>query len=209
MGHAVELVELEPARHEDVALVLADAFLDDPGWLAVGPSRERARLRLLRSFFRVILRETTRHGGPIWCAVRDGEVVGTAVAFADGRAYPPPRATLAEGPPFLLAGPAPAIRGAWIDAIFKRRHMHEPHLYLWQLAVHPDAQRQGVGRALMGRILEDAEAAESPAYLETTKPENVPYYGSFGFRVVDEADLLRGAHVWFMLRERPEGGRGP
>ena len=202
MRDAVELVELEPARREDAALVLADAFLDDPAWIAIGPSRERARLRLLRAYYRVVLREATRHGGPIWGAVRDGDLLGTAVAFADGRAYPPPRAKLAEGPPFLLAGPAPAIRGVWIDAIFKRRHMHEPHLYLWQLAVHPSAQRQGMGRALMARVLEHAEALASPAYLETTKPENVPYYGSFGFHVVDEADLLRGAHVWFMLRDR-------
>ena len=197
----MELVDLAPDRHEELARLLADAFLDDPGWLAVGPTRERARLRLMRSFFRVVIRETIRHGGPIHCAVRDGALVGTAVAFADGLAYPPRFATLAEGPPFLLAGPGPAIRGARLDAIFKRNHFHEPHLYLWQLAVHPAAQRQGVGRALLGRVLEDAAASDLPAFLETTKTANVAYYGSFGFRVLGEADLPRGAHAWFMLRD--------
>ena len=122
--------------------------------------------------------------------------------FADGLAYPPPRALIAEGLPFLAAGPGPGIRGARVDAIFKKRHPHEPHVYLWQLAAHPSAQRQGVGRALMARVLEEAQRRDLPTYLETTKPENVPYYGSFGFRVVDEADLPRGAHVWFMLRDR-------
>src|SRR5205085_5068 len=137
----------------------------------------------------------------IHCAVGDGALVGTAVTFAAGLAYPPRFATLAEGPPFLLAGPGPAIRGARLDAIFKRNHFHEPHLYLWQLAVHPAAQRQGVGRALLGRVLEDAAASDLPAFLETTKTANVAYYGSFGFRVLGEADLPRGAPAWFMLRD--------
>jgi ribosomal protein S18 acetylase RimI-like enzyme len=181
--------------------MLADAFLDDPAWMAIGPAREHARLRLLRAYYRVVLRETAAYGGPAWCALRDGAVIGVAVTFADGLAYPPPRALIAEGVPFVTAGPGPAIRGARVDAIFKRLHLHEPHLYLWQLAAHPTAQRQGVGRALMSRVLEEAERREAPAYLETTKPENVPYYAGFGFRVVDEAELPRGAHVWFMLRE--------
>ena len=198
---STEVVELEPARREEVARVLADAFLDDPAWVAIGPARERARLRLLRAYYRVVLREAGADGGPSWCALRDGAVVGVAVTYADGLAYPPRRALIAESPPFLGAGPGPAIRGARVDAIFKKRHPHEPHLYLWQLAAHPTAQRQGVGRALMGRVLEEAGRRGSPAYLETTKPENVPYYGSFAFRVVDEAELPRGAHVWFMLRD--------
>ena len=198
---STEVVELELARREEVARVLADAFLDDPAWVAIGPARERARLRLLRAYYRVVLRETAAHGGPAWCALQDGVVVGTAVTFADGLAYPPPRALIAEGLPFLAAGPGPAIRGALVDGVFKKRHPHEPHVYLWQLAAHPSAQRQGAGRALMGRVLEEAERRDSPVYLETTKPENVPYYGSFGFRVVDEAKLPRGAQVWFMLRD--------
>ena len=45
------------------------------------------------------------------------------------------------------------------------------------------------------------EAVESPAYLETTKPENVPYYRSFGFEVTSEAALPRDARMWFMQRE--------
>ena len=43
------------------------------------------------------------------------------------------------------------------------------------------------------RVLEAAAEREAPVYLETTKAENVPYYGSFGFRVIDEHALPRGA----------------
>ena len=185
-----------------MALVLADTFLDDPAWIAIGPARERARLRLLRRYYRVVVRETERHGGPIWCALRDGAVVGTAMLFADGLAYPPRLALVAEGWPFVLAGPGPGLRGARVDAVMKSKHMREPHVYLWQLAAHPTTQRQGVGRLLMGRVLEEAARLDAPIHLQTTKTANVPYYGSFGFEVVHEADLVRGAHVWFMTRER-------
>src|SRR5438874_3231891 len=107
---STEVVELEPARREEVARVLADAFLDDPAWVAIGPARERARLRLLRAYYRVVLREAGADGGPSWCALRDGAVVGVAVTYADGLAYPPRRALIAESPPFL--GPAPGPRSA-------------------------------------------------------------------------------------------------
>jgi ribosomal protein S18 acetylase RimI-like enzyme len=204
----MEVVDLNGGRRGATAEVLTEAFLDDPAWLAIGPRRAPHRRRVLRSYHGLALREALRHGGPSWCATREGSVVGCAVTFADGTAYPPPRATLVEGRAFALAGPGPSLRGARVDAALKRAHPEEPHLYLWFLAAHPSAQRQGVGRALLERVLEEASERETPAYLETTKPENVPYYASFGFGVIGEADLPRGAHAWFMWRDaRPAAAR--
>jgi ribosomal protein S18 acetylase RimI-like enzyme len=200
---AIDVVSLASERSEEAALVLADAFLDDPAWRAIGPDRERGRLRLLRSFYRVAVKEALRYGGPSWCAVGAGEVVGVALAFGDGLRFPPPRATIVEGPPFLLAGPGPMLRGLKVDALMKRRHPHEPHSYLWQLVAHPSVQRQGIGRALLGEVIADAEQRRSPVYLETARSENVPYYGSFGFEVLGEAPLPRGANMWFMERPGP------
>jgi ribosomal protein S18 acetylase RimI-like enzyme len=82
----------------------------------------------------------------------------------------------------------------------KRAHFHEPHLYLWQLAVDPAAQRSAVGRALMTRVIADAERATIPIYLETANPDNVPYYRSFGFAETGREPLPRGAPLWLMLR---------
>lgn len=197
----MEVVALDGELRRQVAGVLTEAFLDDPAWLALGPDRERQRRLVLRAYHGLVLREALRHGGPSWCALRDGVPDGVAVTFADGEAYPPPWATLFEAPAFLLAGPAPSLRGARLDATLKHSHPHEPHVYLWFLAAHPRAQRQGVGRALMARVLDEAQRRERPVYLETTKPDNLPYYGSFGFRVIGEAPLPRGARVWFMWRD--------
>jgi hypothetical protein len=48
----------------------------------------------------------------------------------------------------------------------------------------------------MERVLADAEAAELPVYLETAKPENVPYYRTFGFLETGHERLPRGAPLW-------------
>jgi ribosomal protein S18 acetylase RimI-like enzyme len=201
-GDSLDVVPLERGRgRREAARVLVAGFLDDPAWVAIGPRARAHRRYVLRGFFGMTLREALRFGGPSWCATRGGRMVGVAVTFGDGRAFPPPHSNLVEAPPFVFAGAGPALRGARVGAVMERAHPHDPHLYLWFLAAHPDAQRQGVGRALMARVLEEAAAGEVPVYLETTRAENVPYYASFGFDVIGEEDLPRGAHMWFMSRE--------
>jgi ribosomal protein S18 acetylase RimI-like enzyme len=127
--------------------------------------------------------------------------VGVAVTF-DWEAWPPPEpiSTLLDVPAFVLAGLWAAVRGARGDATMKGAHLHDPHLYLWQLAVDPAAQRSGVGRLLMARVIADADEATIPIYLETANPENVPYYRSFGFVETGRKTLPRGAPLWLMLR---------
>jgi ribosomal protein S18 acetylase RimI-like enzyme len=79
-------------------------------------------------------------------------------------------------------------------------HPNEAHFFVWMLAVSPRHQRSGVGRALLSTALERAESLETFTYLETANPENLPYYASFGFCQVGEAELPRGAPIWFMMR---------
>ena len=86
-------------------------------------------------------------------------------------------------------------------------HPADEHVFLWFLAVEPAHQRQGVGRELLQRVFEDAEA---PVYLDTTNPANVPYYASFGFEELGRAALPRGATMWFLQRPMTRlGGAGP
>ena len=138
-----------------------------------------------------------RHGGPIYGAYRDGTLTGVAATFAAGL-HPAPAWTLPRFvPAFLLAGPGPIVRGLRVSAIQDRGHPEEEHVYLWFLAVDPAHQRGGVGRALLARVFEDAEA---PVYLDTANPDNVPYYASAGFEEIGRAALPRGATMWFMKR---------
>jgi GNAT superfamily N-acetyltransferase len=130
-------------------------------------------------------------------------VVGVALTYANGLRSSPPRATLHEAPPFLLAGPGPGSRGAWVDSVMKRHHPHHEHLLFWYLAADPSLQRQGIGRALLDHIRSETTRARRPICLDTIKPENVPYYESQGYRQISHARLLHGATVWFMHHDTP------
>jgi ribosomal protein S18 acetylase RimI-like enzyme len=202
---AIEIIALEPRQRQEAAQVLAEAFIDDPAWVAIGPRREQSRRRLLTRYYDVLVGEALRWGGPNWCAVSAGAVAGVALTYADGPRFPPPYATVREAPPFLAAGPGPGLRGAYVDFVMKRAHPHDAHVLLWYLAARPDVQRQGIGRALLGRVRADAQHVRLPIYLDTTKFENVAYYRSHGYRQIGEARLLRGARVWFMYHDAPAG----
>ena len=76
-------------------------------------------------------------------------------------------------------------------------HPQEDHVFLWFLAVDPEHQRGGVGRALLARVYEEASA---PLYLDTANPANVPYYASNGFEEIGNSAGPRGAQMWFMRR---------
>jgi GNAT superfamily N-acetyltransferase len=189
--------ELEPARYPEASRLITEALLHDPGWLAVGPSRAGHRRFVMLRYHRAVLRITDRYGRPIYGAFRDGRLAGVAVTFAAGR-YPPPAHTLLRYVPgFLVAGPGPSIRGLRTSAVMDTAHPRDEHVFLWVLAVDPVSQRGGIGRALIARVAEDAQA---PVYLETANPANVPYYASNGFEELGRAPLPRGATLWFMRR---------
>jgi GNAT superfamily N-acetyltransferase len=152
---------------------------------------------VLLGYHRAVVTVTHRHGGPIYGAFRDGALAGVAVTFAAGL-YPAPAYTfLRYVPSFLRAGPATIVRGLRASGVEDKGHPAEEHVFVWQLAVDPDHQRSGVGRALLGRVFEDAEA---PVYLDTANPDNVPYYAGLGFEEIGRAPLPRGATMWFMFR---------
>ena len=194
----MEIRPLESSQYDAAAVLLADAFIDDPGWIAVGPDRRDRRCGVLRRFHRAALDVIHRYGRPNYGAYDGGRLVGVAATFAAGL-YPPPalRTTLKFLPGFLAAGPGPVVRALRFSVIQESGHPHDEHVYLWFLAVDPRHQRGGVGRALLARVCEEADA---PVYLDTANPANVPYYVSNGFEELGKAAGPRGATMWFMRR---------
>jgi GNAT superfamily N-acetyltransferase len=195
----VEVRPADPAHYDEVARIITDALLDDPGWQAVGPDNRARRRRVLLPYHRAVVEVTHRHGGPIYGAYRDDALAAVAVTFAAGLHPPPARSFARYVPPFLRAGPATIVRALRASAVQDKGHPKEPHHFVWQLAVDPPAQRSGLGRALLQRVAEDA-AGEAPVYLDTANPANVPYYASCGFEEIGRAALPRGATMWFMKR---------
>jgi len=197
----VDVAELPRDRFDEASVVLADAFLDDPGWVAVGPDGRDSRHAYTRRVCRGALSVVDRWGGRIWHVQRDGLVAGVLTSCDPGQ-WPPPqvRATLMQALGPTLAGPAVLWRSLVADNTMHKHHPHDPHFYVWMLVASPKYQRMGIGRALLTTALERAEELGSSTYLETANPDNLPYYAGFGFREIGETTLPRGAPIWFMMR---------
>lgn len=196
---------LLPAHHDAAARLLADAFIDDPGWVSVGPRRRASRWRYIYRVCLGSIRVGERWCGPSWCITEGGEPVAVLTGCAPG-IWPPPElrtlAILSPGP--LIAGPAVFVRSLRAELIFQKRHPAYDHFLVWMFAVSPARQRAGLGRRLMSDALARADADQVPAYLWTGNPDNLPYYRSHGYEVIGESVIPGGATTWYM--ERPATG---
>ena len=94
-------------------------------------------------------------------------------------------------PGLFLAFGASLRRGLAVTELMKAAHPEEPHWYLAVIGSDPDVRGKGFGQALMRSRLDRCDAEYAPAYLESSNPDNVPYYERFGFEVTGEITAAR------------------
>ena len=76
------------------------------------------------------------------------------------------------------------------------------------VCVHPQYQKRGVGSALMARVLELADASDTPVFIKDATLAGKPLYLACGFREIDTLRFEYGGEVVVMYTmERPVGGR--
>lgn len=81
-------------------------------------------------------------------------------------------------------------------------HPDEPHYYLFALGTRTAHQGRGVGSALVREVTSRCDETGSTAYLESSKPDNLPFYRRHGFEVMDEIKAGNGGPpMWPMLRK--------
>jgi ribosomal protein S18 acetylase RimI-like enzyme len=83
----------------------------------------------------------------------------------------------------------------------EKSHPREAHWYLPQIGVDPNAQGKGIGAALMRHALDRCDQERSLAYLEASKPQNIPFYQRHGFEVIGEIQVGSGPLITPMLRK--------
>lgn len=139
-------------------------------------------------------------------AWREGQLVGVLASVpAFGWPLPAP----AWGARLRLAfrqGFRVASRWAEVSRALTAHHPLAGHAYLATLGVAPEAQGQGVGRALLAAWLSEVDAARSWAWLETDREECLPFYRAAGFETWGEM-ALHGVPVSLMER-RPAFDQG-
>jgi ribosomal protein S18 acetylase RimI-like enzyme len=179
-----------------LSLVLARAFRDDPvhRWILPG---EFDWALASDAFFAMVMRDLLRHD-----AVFTSERCSGAALWIPP--YPQPAtwgARLAMAARWYAAiGRRTSQVGVQLARI-ERAHPIEPHWYLAVLGIDPRHQRRGLGSALIGPILARCDADRVPAYLESSKRSNVPFYERHGFHVLGELAIAGGPVIWRMQRE--------
>jgi GNAT superfamily N-acetyltransferase len=190
--------------HMAIAM-LARAFHDDPLFNFFMPDHVQQAHGLLAFMGAGYLDAQPFH--TIWGARNDaGKFAGAAVWLPPG-AFP--RSARREAVTYLRGARTFRRVGRRLVASLRllsavdRVHqaVKVPHWYLGILGVDPAFQRTGAGTALLQPVLEQCDDEGIPAYLETQKEENVPWYRRHGFEVVEQLDVRGCPPIWTMQRE--------
>lgn len=188
---AVTPLDVAPVSH-----VLARAFRDDPTHRWFFPSDRAWRLFSHRSFA-ALMRQNLAHGTVLTTTGREGGAIWGAPDAPEPGPLRQLLFALRFLPLFGLRAPL-AVRGVRAIEVAQPR---EPHWYLGILGSDPPHQGKGVGSALIEPVLRQADADRVAAWLEASRPENVPYYQRFGFDVKCEIPLPEGPIVYGMQRD--------
>ncbi|MCV7225512.1 GNAT family N-acetyltransferase [Mycolicibacterium komossense] len=196
-------IDVRPAHRSDISalsIVLGRAFHQDPvtTWMLPDPAARRAKLHRV---FAAMTRHHHLDGGGVELAERDGEIGAAALWDPPGRWQHRRREELLALPRLLLTFGRLVGRGAELSNLMKKAHPEEPHWYLAVIGSEPVLRGGGFGHALMQTRLDRVDAEHAPAYLESSKADNVPYYSRFGFEVTGEIALPDGGPtLWPMWR---------
>ena len=200
----VQVDRLRAGEHAATVVTLARAFHHDPLFDFLVPdllSQARAALTFLGS----AVADATPFG-EVWVARADAAVVGAAVWLPPG-AYPrgAVRSAVSVGRDLRSVHRLGRriASGMRLYAEIDRHHLRvrEPHWYLAVLGCDPGWQRRGVGTSLLAPVLDQADREQVPAYLETQKADNVPWYRRHGFDVVADIRATGCPQMWAMRRD--------
>ncbi len=179
--------------------LLGAAFDDDPVWEWMCPDPNRRRAHLGRMFGQLIRRPMASG----WVVTTE-ELTGAAAWTAPGEWKVRPVDGLRISEPLLRAvGPTRVRRRLKALGQMDQHHPAEPHWYLEVIGADPTRRGEGIGSALMAPMLERIDGEGLPAYLESSKEENLPLYHRFGFEVLDEVRLLPECPPLWRMWRRP------
>lgn len=192
---------------EPAGQALIEAFFEDPLLQFLAPEAERRR-HLIELVYPLILKLSIAEGQTYIVRTLEGEVAGT-IALIPPRRYPVPTWRVVRHIPSFVAGLGGLLPSMWsmlpgirYARAAGRLHVAGPHWFVMVIGVAPRHQGQGVGRRLMERAMELAEADGYPLYLETESVKNVSFYEHLGFEILGREQPHPGGPKLFgmMLR---------
>lgn len=202
MASAIDVRAAQKPDVRGLSRVLGRAFFDDPVMMWMLPDDSR-RAKALPRVFAAMTRHHFLGGHGVEVASRAGEVGAAALWDPPGRWKQTPREEWRMMPSFLMAMGRHVGRGMGMTELMKKHHPEEPHWYLAVIGSDPDVRGAGLGQVLMRSRLDRCDTEGAPAYLESTKEENVPYYMRFGFDVTGEITIPDGGPTMWQMWRNP------
>lgn len=188
-----------PSDAPVVAGALARAFEDDPLMMWMVPDAGR-RLGLITDMFLANLRVLALPAGETYTTE---ECWGGALWLPPGRWRPRRLDQLRLLPTTVRLLGRRIGRVASALRALEQRHPEAPHWYLQSLGIDPVHQGRGAGRAVLAPVLRQCDATHAGAYLESSKQQNLAFYGAAGFVPLAPVELPDGPTVWPMWRDPP------
>jgi ribosomal protein S18 acetylase RimI-like enzyme len=187
-----------PATARDfprLAACLARAFETDPvlRWLIPGAADRRRRAP---RFYAAVL----NHLAPAATILTTDGHAGVALWLAPRSPRPGWSAEVRYGLRMLANLRGRALHGLRLVGEIEAAHPRTRHWYLSLLGIEPLCQGRGLGSLLMQPVLQRCDREGLPAYLESSKEENIAFYRRHGFAVVGEVRVAGGPTLWPMLR---------
>jgi GNAT superfamily N-acetyltransferase len=202
LSRTADIRRAVPADAAAVASALAVAFTDDPVFCWMWPD-EDVRPVATRTFFDIVVDILAPHDDA-WitaAGVRGARVSGAALWVPAGQAPMSDRRAEAFADELAELCAPHGDRVLELIGLMDGHHPRQPHEYLWFLGVVPAARGRGLGSALITPVLERADEAGHPAYLEATSPRNRALYERHGFRAGAPFAVAGGPPLWPMWRD--------
>jgi ribosomal protein S18 acetylase RimI-like enzyme len=172
--------------------VLGRAFTTDPvfGWILGETSRLEERLTLAFTAFAV---GATRK--PTAQVLVTPERTAASIWLPPGQWRAPMSEVVRQAPRLLRAYGRRSPRALKLLSVVEKQHPTEPHWYLEAIGTVPAARGQGIGPTVLTPVLDRCDAQRLPAYLESSNPQNIPFYERHGFVKLPLFDLPAGCPV--------------
>ncbi|MCB1693252.1 MAG: GNAT family N-acetyltransferase [Pseudomonadales bacterium] len=189
---------IRPIRIEDVehaTRVLAHAFEADPVLRFIIPD-DADWQRVSLPWFRSVLRSAVRRESALIDDRGQGVIVWETPAAGAGLARQLLSTIRMTGLLRHNLG-----RARLLSDTLRSYRPRRAHWYLAYIGIEPGKQRSGLGQALLDSLLERADIARMPVYLECSARGNLGFYNQARFHLVDEVTIPTGVNTWPMLRE--------
>jgi ribosomal protein S18 acetylase RimI-like enzyme len=172
--------------------VLGRAFTTDPVFRWILSETPRLEQRLTHAFTAFALGATRKPTAHVLVAA---EGSAASIWLPPGKWRAPTSEVVRQAPRLLRAYGTRSARALRLLSVVEEQHPTEPHWYLEAIGTVPEARGQGIGPTVMAPVLARCDEAGLPAYLESSNPQNIPFYERHGFVKMPLFELPPGCPV--------------